>query len=240
MSPIMGIHIVAGSAALISGGAALALRKGGRWHGRSGTVFFAAMIAMTLTGALVAAVKPERATAVIAIITCYLVATAWRTAKRRDGRAGRFELAALAVVIACALAQLGFGLAAMESPRGRLDSLPYQPIFFFAGLAALAAALDLNFILRRRLSGAQRIGRHLWRMCAALLIAATSFFQGQQNEFPDAVRGSAVWYLPALAVLAALLFWMLRVRFGGAWRRWPPGERVSEAPSSAPHVRDPI
>ena len=236
----MMIHIAAGSTALLSGAAALVLRKGGRLHGRVGTIFFAAMLVMTLTGALIAALKPERATAVIGIITCYLVATAWWTARHRDGKAGRFEMAALAVILACAAAELSFGLLAVNSPRGRIDLLPYQPMFFFAAIAMLAAALDLNFILRRQLSGIQRVGRHLWRMCTAMLIATTSFFQGQQDNFPEAWQGSTIWYLPALAVLASLLFWIFRVRFGRAWRKWPPGEKVSRAPSSSRPAPDPI
>ena len=240
MSPVMLIHVVAGSSALLAGAAALILRKGGRRHGRAGTIFFAAMLVMTLTGALIAALKPERATAVIGIITCYLVATSWWTARHRDGKAGRFEVAALAVIIACALAELSFGLIAMNSPRGRIDLLPYQPMFVFAGIAGLAAALDLNFLLRRHLSGAQRIGRHLWRMCTAMLIATTSFFQGQQDNFPEAWQGAAIWFLPALAVLAALLFWSFRVRFGRSWRKWPPGEKLSRAPSSSRPAPDPI
>ena len=240
MNPVMIVHIAAGSTALLSGAAALTVRKGGRLHARIGTLFFAAMLAMTATGALIAALKPERATAVIGIITCYLVATSWWTARQRDGRAGRFELAALAVILACLAAELGFGLVAVNSPRGRIDLLPWQPMFVFAGLSALAAALDLNFILRRQLSGAQRLGRHLWRMCTALLIATTSFFQGQQDIFPAAVRGMTIWYLPALAVLAAMLFWIFRVRLGRSWRRWPPGEKVSRrAPSASRPAPDP-
>lgn len=230
MSPVMLIHIVAGSAALLSGAAALTLRKGGRLHGRVGTVFFASMVVMTLTGAVIAAFKPERGTAVIGLITCYLVATSWWTARHRDGKAGRFEVAALAVIVACALAELSFGLIAMNSPRGRIDVLPYQPMFGFAALAGLAAALDVNFILRRHISNAQRIARHLWRMCTAMLIATTSFFQGQQDIFPAAVRGSFIWFLPALAVLAAMLFWIFRVRFGRRFGRWPRRTSTQDAP----------
>jgi len=233
------IHIVAGSAALLSGAAALVLRKGGRRHGRVGTIFFASMLVMTLTGSVIAALKPERATAVIGLITCYLVATSWWTARHRDGRAGRFERVGLAVILGCMAAELSFALLAMNSPRGRIDLLPWQPMLGFATLAGIAAALDLNFILRRQLSGAQRIGRHLWRMCAAMLIATTSFFQGQQDLFPAAVRGSAIWYLPALAVLAAMLFWIFRVRLGRSWRKWPPGA-LRPKPSSSPHARAPV
>ena len=127
----------------------------------------------------------------------------------------------------------------MNSTRGRIDFLPYQPMLFFAGLAALAAGLDLDFILRRRLSGAQRVGRHLRRICTALLIATTSFFLGQQDKFPAAWQGAAIWYLPGLAVLAAMLFWF-SVCACRSWRKWPPGEAFSRrAPSAAPPVPDP-
>jgi len=219
-------HVAAGSAALIAGAAALTLRKGGRSHARAGTVFFAAMLAMAGTGAAVAIALPERGTAVIGLFTGYLVATSWATARRRDGVAGGFERAGLAVALACAAAMLGFGLLASASPTGRFDSLPAAAHYPFALLAALAAGLDLNFILRGRLARHQRIARHLWRMCAALAIAAFSFFLGQQDEFPAAWRGLAIWFVPPFAVLAAMVFWLVRVRFTAAFDR-PSAERRS-------------
>lgn len=215
-------HVAAGSAALVAGGSALALRKGGPLHAKAGTIFFATMLAMAGTGAVIAAAKPERGTAVIGVFTCYLVATAWASARRRDGKAGGFELAGLAVASACAAAMLGFGLLASASPSGRFDSLPAAAHYPFAFLAALAAGLDLNFILRGRLDRHQRIARHLWRMCAALAIAAFSFFLGQQDEFPAAWRGLAVWFVPPSAVLAAMAFWLVRVRFTPAFGRPVP------------------
>jgi hypothetical protein len=217
MTPFTWIHIAGGTLGLVSGAAALSLRKGSRPHALAGTLFFGSMLVLGGTGAAIAAVKPERITAAIGILTCYLVATSWAAARRRDGRAGRFEALALAVALACAAALLAFGVQAL--PTGRLDSLPPQPAFAFAGLAALAAALDLNFILRGGVSGRQRIARHLWRMCAALLIAAFSFFLGQQKVMPLAWQGSPLLFVPPLAVLAAMLFWIVRVRFARAFRR---------------------
>lgn len=218
-------HVAAGSAALLAGGAALSLRKGGRLHARAGTVFFATMLAMAGTGALIAALRPERGTAVIGIFTCYLVATAWLAARRRDGRAGGLEHAGLAVALSCAAAMLGMGLLASASPDGRFDSLPAAAHYPFAFLAALAAGLDLNFLLRGRLARHQRIARHLWRMCAALAIAAFSFFLGQQDEFPAAWRGLAIWFAPPFAVLAAMAFWLVRVRFTAAFGRPGPSRQ---------------
>jgi hypothetical protein len=234
------IHIVGGSVALIAGAGGLIATKGGRWHAGIGTIFFGAMLVMGLTGAVVAALKPERGTTVIGILTCYLVVTSWSAARRRDGRPGPIELGGLVVALGCVTALVLLGLSGLSDPRGRVDSLPWQVHFVFGALVALAAALDLNFILRGQLSGVQRIGRHLWRMATALLIATTSFFQGQQDEFPEAWQGAFIWSLPGYAVLAAMLFWIVRVRFGKGWRKWPPGERVSRAPASSPPAQDPI
>lgn len=228
MNAVVLLHVLFGSVALGTGAAALVLRKGSPLHASAGTVFFASMLAMTGTGALVAAFLPERGTAVIAIFTAYLVATSWTTARRRDGRAGFPELAGLAVALSCAGLMVAFSLQAAASPTGRVDSLPAAAHYPFAALASLAAALDLNFILRRRLSPRQRIARHLWRMCAALIIASASFFLGQQDEFPDAWQGAAIWFAPPLAVLAAMIFWILRVRFARAF-----GTRVPRSPSAS-------
>lgn len=233
MIGLMLIHIVGGSIALLSGAGALAVGKGGRWHARFGTAFFGSMLVMAGTGALVAILKPERGTAIIGMFTCYLVLTAWSAARWRDGRPGRIERVALAAALACLAALLLLGFEGLSDPRGRVDSLPWQVHFVFGSVAALAVAFDLNVILRGQLSRAQRIGRHLWRMCTALLIAVSSFFQGQQDEFPAAIRGLVIWYVPPLAVLAAMIFWIFRVRFS---RRFASLPRRAPAPDAPPRL----
>ena len=225
------IHIIGGGTALAAGAGALALPKGGRPHQRSGLLFFAAMAVMTSTGSLLAILKPERITAAIGLLSLYLVVTSWRAARRRDGIAGGFDLAALAFAAALAASLLAMGFAAAASPNGRLDSLPAAVGYGFGSLAALAAGLDLNFLLRRRLSQAQRIARHLWRMSVAMLIATTSFFLGQQDEFPEAMQGSPVFFLPSLATLAVMLFWILRVRLSKRYRRSVPPGPAAGAPA---------
>ena len=49
-------------------------------------------------------------------------------------------------------------------------------------------------------------------MTFALFIAAMSFFFGQADVFPRAMRIPALLALPVLAVLASLLYWLWRVR----------------------------
>ena len=107
---------------------------------------------------------------------------------------------------------------AASDPARILGGQPVQALYLATAVAALAAALDLNMILRGGLSGAARVARHLWRMCVALFIATGSFFLGQQQVFPAALRGSPILLLLALAPLAVMIFWLLRVRLGGRTR----------------------
>lgn len=211
------VHIGGGTVALAAGIAALALTKGGRAHGQAGSWFAAAMAVLLGTGFVLAVAGPFRGTAGGAVFALYLVATARETARRRDGRAGRFERIGLAVAIGCALAEAGWGFQAMMSPGGRLDGFGPPPYFVLASFAALAAALDLNFILRGAIANAQRIARHVWRMNAALLFAVFSF-AGQQRVIPRIWHGFPLLLIPPLALLGVMIFWLIRVRFTGAFK----------------------
>ena len=77
----------------------------------------------------------------------------------------------------------------------------------------LAAAGDLRMLLRGGISGRPRLARHLWRMCFGLFIASGSFFLGQQQVFPSAIRKQYILAPLAILPLILLIYWMIRVRF---------------------------
>ena len=218
MSPLLILHVSAASIGLLSGATAVSVRKAGRLHRAFGTVFFLSMLTMTAAGAYLAVMQPARLSLVSAVLTFYLTATAWATVKRR-GRAGLFEYGALLVAVGVAAAGLIFSVQAAHGPKGRLDGIPPAGYVIFASVAVLAAALDLRVILRGRISGVPRIARHLWRGCTALLIATASFFLGQQKVMPTSMHGSPLLVVPVIAVLGLLIFWQIRVRRTGWFRK---------------------
>src|SRR3954447_2586885 len=154
---MLAFHIAGGAVALIAGAVALLLQKGGRGHARAGKTFFASMMVLFVSGAGMAVLLSLWNVALGAGFGIYLIATSWATARRRDGKTGPFELYAFLAVSGCAIADLIMGLVAMGSATVRLFGYSPTPFFIFAGMAALAAGLDLNFILRRGASPAQRI-----------------------------------------------------------------------------------
>ena len=202
------IHIAGGLAALASGAIAATVRKGGDLHARAGIWFVVSMLVLGVTASILEPFRsPQPGSPVGGILVCYFVATAWAAARRRDGQAGKFEIAAAMIAFGLAALMAWGGLTGTTTPAGA------GPVFALAGMCLLAGLGDLKAFLRNRLTATQRLSRHLWRMCVAFFIATGSFFLGQQDVMPEAVRGSPILFVLAFAPFAVMLFWLVRLRF---------------------------
>jgi hypothetical protein len=211
------LHIGGGLVAILSGYAAVLVRKGERNHRFTGKVFIAAMFTMTGAATAMALYLNERSNIAGGILAAYLTITAWLTVRRGDGRTGMPEKIALLAIAGTAAVFLFWGMQAQA--RGSLDG--YRPVFYFVfgGIATLLAVLDIKVIWQGGVSGAQRIARHLWRMSFAFFFAAGSFFLGQQKIMPEAMHGSAILWLLGLAPLGFMIFWLVRVRAGSRFKQ---------------------
>jgi hypothetical protein len=181
----------------------MSFRKGTRRHRVAGNVFFVAMLVMGFSAAYLGNV-------VGGLLACYLVATAWLTARRREGETSIFDWGAFLFALAIGvliMVHVGKLVTGAVAPK---PGVPVGMIFFLGSVALLAAAGDLRMLVRG-VSGRQRIARHLWRMCFSFFIATGSFFLGQQQVFPKVWRGAAVWFIPALLPLAAMIYWLVRI-----------------------------
>ena len=222
MNAILFPHIAAGLIAIVAGTLAVVGRKGGPLHARAGTWFFVAMLVLGLSAAVLEPFRaPTPGSPVGGLMVCYFVATSWFAARRRDGRTGKFEIGACAVALLAGAVILWSGLTGQaSSPVGP------GPAIIFGTVCMLAGLLDLNAVLRSPLSGRQRISRHLWRMCVAFFIATGSFFLGQQDVLPAAMRGSPWMFVLAFAPIAVMLFWLSRLRFAKAIARSKQSGRI--------------
>ena len=149
LSPLLLVHISAATVGLLSGFLAMVLRKGSGRHGAAGTVFFVSMLIMSSTGAYIAAFeKPIALNVVVALLTFYLVSTAWWTARHREARIGAFDVGALLFILVIAAAALTFGFEAASSPTGTKDRMPAGLYFFFGSAAVLGAVSDIKMLRR--------------------------------------------------------------------------------------------
>jgi uncharacterized membrane protein len=213
MSPIVLVHIGGAVIGLLSGHTAMIFRKGSGMHGAAGTVFCASMLGMTVSAAYAAVfIKPVPANVIVATLTFYLVLTAWRAARRRDGKIGAFDLAALLLIAADGLAAMTLGLIAASHKRGLIADVPPALYFIFGSVALLCAVSDVRMLRRGSLAGANRLARHLWRMGLALLITTLSFYPGQARFLPKWLRETNVLYVPTVLLVGSMLLWLHRVR----------------------------
>jgi len=217
---ILFLHIAGGTLGIISGFVALLSRKGARVHRLAGKLFFISMLIMATIGAAASPFLPvpEMANVAAGLLTIYLIATSWVAIRRPDGCTGTFEKCALLVALGVVAAGAVFVQMAKHSATGTLANTPPQAFYVFMIVGSIGAAGDLSVIVRGGISGAARIARHLWRMCAALTIACGSFFLGQQKVMPVFMQGSPWLFVPVLAPLLLMAFWLVRIRLA-SWRK---------------------
>jgi uncharacterized membrane protein len=207
------VHIVAGTLGLAAGFLALYTAKGGALHRKSGTVFVYAMLTMCIGGFAVAVGRNVAPSINIpaALLTAYLVVTSLITVRPPAASPRGLHVGLMLIALTVGLVDLTFAFRAVTGD-GTYLGMPAFPYFLFGGVGALGAVLDVRMIRAGGLRGASRLARHLWRMCFALFIAALSFFIGQADIFPEAIRIMPVLALPVLAVLVTMFYWLWRVR----------------------------
>src|SRR5258708_5703507 len=101
--PILIIHICAVVVGVLSGAAAMSFRKGSGPHRVGGNLFFLAMVVMGPSGAYLVNV-------VGGLFACYLVATAWLTARRPEGETSIFDWAGFLFALALGVVLVTHGV----------------------------------------------------------------------------------------------------------------------------------
>ena len=198
---------------LTSGAVALSASKGGRLHRKSGMIFVYAMLVLSASGAVMAALKPERISVIAGMLTLYLVTTALLTVRRRPKGFDWMSAGAMMFALITSLLSIVFAIQGLNANDG------LAPLgFIFGGVALLSVLGDARMLIAQSIPWAQRIARHLWRMCFALWIATASFFLGQADKLPEALRIMPLLCTPVLLVMLLMVYWLVRVLF----TRWRP------------------
>src|SRR5882757_5906164 len=211
--PILVFHICAGISALLSGAVAMSFRKGSHGHRVAGNVFVISMLSMATAAVYLAFMKSQVTNILGGVLTFYMVTTAWLTARRKDGDKSIFDWVALLFALVVGGAQMTFALQAAYSPTGLKHGYPASMFLPMGCVVLLAAAGDIRMLVRGGIFGAQRIARHLWRMCFALFIAPVSFPRGPQRVSPLFKPKTNVPLSPPLPPLVLVIFGGVRVPF---------------------------
>jgi hypothetical protein len=211
---ILPVHIITASLGLVAGFVALYAAKGAPVHRKFGMVFVCAMLTMTSTGIVIAAVRGAAPALNIpaGLITAYLVTAGLTTLRPSTVRSPWLDRGGMLVAFGVGLTCLAFGLEAVAN-GGTRQGMPAFPFFLFGFAGVFGTVGDLRRMRSGALSGPSRMARHLWRMSFALFIAALSFFIGQADVIPKPIRIMPLLAIPPFLVLGTMLYWLRRVRF---------------------------
>ena len=161
---------------------------------------FLLMLMMSLLGAVLLLFLPQTGGALAGTVAMYLTLTSWMSVRPRH-QVGYFEFFALLAALCLVASGVDVGLTntGINAVYG----------FLLAGVAAIAASGDLILLIRGVIRGRARMGRHLWRLGAAVLIATASF---------AAAGGSLVHFLVELTVLMSLILWIIHLQVSSSAR----------------------
>jgi hypothetical protein len=115
-----------------------------------------------------------------------------------------------------------YWVEAAFGPTGTKAGIPASSYVLPAVVALIAAIGDARILLRGGLGGAQRIARHLWRMCFALFVASASIFLARPQLFPALLTRTHMLFVLGILPLIVMAYWLARVRFTNALRKTSP------------------
>ena len=228
MSPLLVFHIVAGTAALLFGFAAVFAPKRRGPHVIAGGGFVWTMAAMIVGACLIRIAQGDPAGVLAATLPFYLVVTAVRTMRRADAAFTAVDQSLMYYAALCGVVLVVQGYGIMQLPGGRTArGVPFGASFVSALVAFLAVWGDAAVWRGGPRRGAMRVRRHLWRMSVALFVASGSLFLGQVQALPSPLRPWPLRFTLAYLPLAMMLFYLMR------YRRRRGAERFTPAAPSA-------
>lgn len=195
------IHAAFGGVALISGGVALSSKKGGKWHKRSGKLFFISMLISAMLS-LIVALSPHHENPFlfsIGIFSSYLLISGYRSLRFKTSveEIGMDKLISYIVIFT--------GLAMVLVPV--IFQQKINIVLSIFGIIGVAFGIR-DLVLFQNLKQLKKswLKLHLGKMTGGYISAITAFLV-VNNVFSGMIN----WLLPTILGTAFITFWMIKI-----------------------------
>lgn len=171
--PLLLLHIIAGTVALVSGGISFAVRKGKGWHTRSGSFFYFAMLAVGASGLIMYLLKFNPFLFIVGLFTLYKTITGFRSIKLKNQKtaitAQPFDWLTRAL---CLIGLAAFLFLSRQATMGGLTPV----LWVFSLILATMLLSDFRtFRTPEGLSKGNLWKKHISRIGGAYIAAFTAF-----------------------------------------------------------------
>jgi uncharacterized membrane protein len=236
---LLTLHIIGGSAALLSMFIPMVARKGGRAHRRAGWVFVAGMAVVSVTALLLSGwrfffdARPSARNGAlflfyIAILTAAGVSTGIRVlrARRSSSAPRQWDLGISALLLATSVGMAAYGAA---------SGVPLFLAFSLVGM--LSGGSQLAYWLRKPTHHMHWWFEHMGSMLGSCIAATTAFLVVNADRFGSASDSLVVWLAPTIVGTPAIAIWTAyyRRRFTASAAGSPRGTSKS-VPAAAPYT----
>ena len=190
------LHIIAGFTALLTGTAILIIRKGGTVHRQAGTVFFVALIIVSISAFTLSLIRPNSFLFMIGAFTLYQGLSGYRAVKVRLRHTGAWDLL---------ITVLGACNAVVMCISGQVV------LMVFGGISAYLVFNDVRlYALTLRHKSVPKLTwlqRHIGHMMGSYIATVTAFLVVNFSASP---LGMLVWFAPTVVVVPLIFVWTRR------------------------------
>lgn len=191
------LHIAAGTLALITGPLSMANRKGSRQHRKTGKLFFAAMMVVSVTAVFVAAspVKSDPFLLIVGVFSAYLVLTGYRILYLKDlskgHKAPQLDWGISTVMLVFSIYFIYSGITGIMKDRSGSNDIVS---IVFGSIALLLVIKDLRNYTAGPIDKDFWLYDHITRMIAGNIAAFTAFLVVNNTVLPPVVA----WLAPTV------------------------------------------
>lgn len=202
------IHAFFGGIGLISGIAAITLKKGSKPHKRSGKVFSYAMITSSLVSLVIARMPGHENLFLflIGVFTIYLVLAGNRALtlkSKTKSSADMTDKAISGVMLAASVMMLIIGILQLIRNTGGNELL----FIFFGGFGLYMTLKDFHTFRTFKERKNAWLKSHLGRMIAALIASITAFMVAGLH-----IQTLIAWMLPSIIGTGYIAYWNSRMK----------------------------
>ncbi len=198
---LLGLHIAAGTIALLSALGALYAAKGKTAHRRWGIAYVCGMTLIAVTAWAMSALKPNAFLFAIGCFSAYLVASGYARAKNRSGVASKLEWAISGFGLFTSVVMLWLGWVSTGTN--------HVVLLVFAVIAGSLSLVEMRGLRTRKFKGVERIVNHMGQMMGGTIATVTAVavvnIRGVQP-------GWLVWIAPSVLIAPMIIYWTIRLR----------------------------
>lgn len=197
------LHIVGGSAGLLTGMLNILRKKGDKNHKLVGKIFLISMLIAGVSSLILASIHPNYFLFMVGVFTLYMVASGQLYLKRHNNTTSkRLEWTITTLMLLAGILFVCIGIVALAK-----TNLFGLVLVTFGCLGLLFVRQDIINHKEKSAIKNNWLVAHLQRMTGGFIAALTAFLVVNETYFPEQIPSLLYWLLPTIVLTPLIIKW---------------------------------